>query len=131
MAGDRVRPAGYRPQGTPARSAAARRPRVAPGGTGGRIRQWQPTQIAPESASRLLPTISARPGGTPSRSQASRKGWGSGLATPMSQDSTKVPMNASRPVAAYPSGMLQPVLLTIPIGSPALAIDFSVGSVSG
>ena len=81
-------------------SAAARRPVVAPGGTGGRIRQWQPTQIEPESATRLLPTIRVRSADTPSRSQAVRNGSGAGLAMPRSQDSTYVPMNASRPVAA-------------------------------
>ena len=81
-------------------SAAARRPLVAPGGTGGRIRQWQPTQIEPESATRLLPTMRVRSGHTPSRSQAVRNGSGAGLAMPRSQDSTNVPMNASRPVAA-------------------------------
>ena len=112
-------------------SAAARSPLVAPGGTGGRIRQWQPTQMEPESATRLLPTISVRSGDTPSRSQAVRKGSGAGLAMPRSQDSTKVPMKASRPVAAYPRSMLQPVLLTIPIGSPALLNAFSTPGVSG
>jgi hypothetical protein len=70
------------------------------GGTGCKIRQWQPTQIEPESASRLLPTISVRSGEAPSRSHAIRNGSGAGLAIPRSQDSTNVEMNASRPVAA-------------------------------
>src|ERR1700732_884053 len=105
--------------GMPAASTAARRPRVAPGGTGGRIRQWQPTQIEPLSASRLLPTISLRSGGPPSRSDAVRHGSRSRLAMPRSQERTKVVMKASRPVPAYPMSMDQPVLLTIPMGRPA------------
>ena len=56
---------------------------------------------------------------------------GAGLAMPRSQDSTKVLMKASRPVAAYPRSMLQPVLLTIPIGSPAPLNAFSTDGVSG
>src|SRR5258708_27746923 len=114
-----------------ATSAAARRPLVAPGGTGGRIRQWQPMQIEPESASRLLPTISVRSGDTSSRSQAVRKGSGAGFATPRSQESTNVDMKASMPVAAYPASIDQPVLLTIAIGIPAALNDFSTGGVSG
>ena len=100
--------AGCPGQGIPAVSAAARSPLVAPGGTGGSIRQWQPTQIEPESASRLLPTISVRSGETPSRSHAIRKGSGAGLAMPRSQESTNVWMKPSSPVAAYPLSMLQP-----------------------
>src|SRR5262249_31262388 len=111
--------------------AAARRPLVAPGGTGGSIRQWQPTQIEPESASLLLPTISVRSGCTSSRWHASRNGSGAGLATPMSQESTNVEMNASSPVAAYPASIDHPVLLTIAIGIPAALNDFSTPGVSG
>src|SRR5712691_7894778 len=106
-------------QGILAASAAARSPLVAPGGTGGRIRQWQPTQIEPESASRLLPTMRERSGETPSRSHAVRKSSGAGLAMPRSQERTNVWMKASSPVAAYPALMFQPVLLTIAIGIPA------------
>src|ERR1022692_172858 len=115
----------------PAAATATQSPRVAPGGTGGRIRQWQPTQIEPESASRLLPTISVRSGETPRRSQAVRNGSGAGLATPRSQDRTKTETKASRPVAAYPASMLQPVLLTIAIGIPAPLNAFRVAAVSG
>jgi hypothetical protein len=71
------------------------------------MRQWQPTQMEPESATRVLPTISVRSGETPSRSQAVRNGSGAGLAMPRSQGRTKVLMKASRPVAAYPRSMLQ------------------------
>jgi hypothetical protein len=50
---------------------------------------------------------------------------------PRSQDSTKVWMNASSPVAAYPLLIDQPVLLTIAIGMPAPVNDLSTAGVSG
>src|SRR5215472_6562788 len=87
--------------------------------------------MEPESASLLLPTIRVRSGSTSSRSHAVRNGSGAGLATPRSHDSTNVDTNASRPVAAYPASMDQPVLLTIAIGMPTAVNDFRTAGASG
>ncbi len=98
-----------RARGIPAVSAVARRPGVVPGG---RIRQRQPTQMEPESASRLLPAISVRSGETPSCSHAIRKGSGVERAPHVSQRDPGQPDPASPTRASRDGLQVSDVILT-------------------